>query len=306
MVLVMASCNNSRRVVPFDMDTDEIFKPIEGEETTELGIFTFGKSNIPGFVIDDDLETDNPDIFINFTNVTILDVNAKINQNIFEFITDILSEYGFINENISLPDNEITEAVTKGATLTDIASHMVNFYKTNFDAQMDTIASYKVPFNAYFSVYPFFLDKDVVTYKLAAYCYTGGAHGINITDVRSYDLESGSALTFENIVKAESVAAVREEVAARMAYAYPIYEDIKTVPQYIDSLNVWLNSDSSEDATKQITAQNFPIEDVAISKEGLLFVYQMYDLTPGSDGCPVVLVPYKDIKGCVNEKYLPD
>ena len=93
---------------------------------------------------------------------------------------------------------------------------------------------------------------------------------------------------------------VREEVAARMAYAYPIYENITTVEQYIDSLNVWLDNFNDSDSSQKITAKDFPIEDVALIKQGLVSVYQMYELTPGSDGCPVVVVPYEDIKGCLN------
>lgn len=296
ITLFMISCNHERQVVPYETDIDEIFKPLEPEEESDSPQYlTFGKDKIHGFIFDFEIPSDSTEVYIFFENFTVMNVNPKINQSLFEFIQDGLAEYGFVNDSVSLPEKAYSDLINQGSTFEEASATLLDEFKTEFTAQLENIYKISVPFNAYFRIYPIYLDENYVTYRQSAYFYTGGAHGINITCLNTYDLSSGNILTLEDIIKPEGLKDIHEEVAAHMAYAYPIYENITTVNQYIDSLNVWLDNFNETDQP-QITMGNFPISDVAITKEGLVFVYQMYELTPGSDGCPVVLIPYKDIR----------
>ena len=297
--LILPGCNHSRQVVPFDIDVDEITKPLSPNDDSNPMDLTFGKENIPGFVFDYEMETEKPDVFVFFQNLTILDTKPEITQDIFEFIQGQLCEYGFINDSVSLVPGEFESLISSGLKYNEAAARLIDRQKQEFNSQIETLDSLNYPFNIYFNIYPVYLDKNYVTYWQSAYCYTGGAHGITTSYLKTYDLNSGKLLTYDNIIKENHLEEVREEVAAHMAYSYPIYENISTVEQYLDSLNVWLDHFSSEDSKDLITVQNFPLNDVAITKDGLVFMYQMYELTPGSDGCPMVLIPYKDIKGCL-------
>ncbi|MCH5226531.1 MAG: hypothetical protein J1F16_01735 [Muribaculaceae bacterium] len=299
VALIATGCSHSRNIVPYEVDTDVVFRPLAPNEEENPNDYTFGKANIPGFIFDNDFTTSKEDTYVYFSNLTILDVAPAINQHLFNFIIAQLTEYGFVEPSYSFPDNEVTSLMNQGLNYKEASAAILDNFKTAFDNQVDTITSYGSPFNAYFLIYPVFLDDNYITYRESAYCYTGGAHGINITYLKTFDLKSGEELSFDDIVKPEHAGVVREEIAAHMAYSYPIYENIKTVQQYVDSLNVWLDNFNDSDNNEMITVKNFPAGDIALLKEGLGVIYQMYELTPGSDGCPIVVIPYKDIKGCL-------
>lgn len=290
-------CNRERMVVPFDFDVDEIFKPLSPNEDENLADTTFGPQKIAGTIMDYEIPTEYSDIFIFFNNLTLLDVKPQINQQLFEFIQDQLCEYGFNNDSVSLAPNEYQELMASGLNYSQAAAHILDVQRENFNSQLDSIHSYSSHFNIYFKIYPVFLTDEFVTYRLNSYSYTGGAHGITVSLLKSFDLNSGKELKLDDIVKQDRIQDIRYDVAAQMAYSYPIYENIKSVSQYLDSLNVWLDNFENDGNDDQITLQNYPLSDPALTSQGLVFIYQMYQLTPGSDGCPVVLIPYEDIKG---------
>ena len=303
-IVLFFSCNHPRQVVPYDEDADEIYKPLapnEEEESPE-GV-TFGSQKIPGFIFDYEIPTDKNDVYVFFRNFTILDINPAINQQIFDFSKEILSEYGFLNEADTAGLSNYQQLVNDGMSFQEASSRILEEYKEGFLAQVEAQPASGFPFNAYFYIYPVFLNSDYVTYRQGAYCYTGGAHGMTVSYLKTYDLSSGNVLSFDDIVSPQGKEEVLQEVGAHMAYSYPIYENITTVDQYIDSLNVWLGNFNGDEVSERITLKNYPLPDPAINKDGLVFVYQMYALTPGSDGCPVVLIPYKDIKGCLYPQF---
>lgn len=299
MAIGVTGCQNNRLVVPEEIDTDEIFKALQPNEEDSPENMTFGVSSIPGFIFDYDITTRNPDVFVYYQNFTVLDINPAIIQDLFSFTQKQLGEYGFINDSISFKGNEISDYMREGLSYKEAAARLLDTQKEAFEARLSVNDSLIYPQNIYFQIYPVYLDDKYVTYRESAYCYTGGAHGMSITYLRTYELSSGKFMTLNDIVKPERQDEVREEVAAHMAYSYPIYENITTVDQYIDSLNVWLGNFNGDEVSERITLKNYPLPDPAITKDGLVFVYQMYALTPGSDGCPVVFIPYKDLKGCL-------
>ena len=299
----LCSCNHERQVVPYEEDEAEVFKALPPNEECSPENLTFGKADIPGFIFDYEIPTDSEEIYVFFENLTVLDVNPKINQNIFDFIQDNLKEFGFVNNSLNLDKTGFPELVASGLSYLEASVKLLENIKSGFEAQLPSIQAYQSPFNIYFQIYPVYLNSDLVTYRESAYCYTGGAHGISISNLITYDLSTGEVLKLNDIVKPDGLQFVREEVAAHMAYSYPIYENIATVQQYIDSLNVWLNNGNSEEGESPITLQDYPLTNPGVTEEGLVFIYPMYELTPGSDGCPVVVIPYKDIKGCLFEKF---
>lgn len=297
--LLLAACSQQRQVVPYEIDTDEIYQAwAPNEEDMPEGL-TFGPDSIPGFIFDYEMTSDKENVYIFLDNLTVLDVNPEITQSLFDFVYSQLSEYGFISDKASYNSDEISRLQAEGFPYDQASAKVIEHFQTDFNNQIETIEQFNTPFNAHFQIYPIYFTKDIVTYRLSAYCYTGGAHSMNTSYIRSYNLASGKCLGFDDIVAPQGREIVRQEIAAHMAYSYPIYENITTVDQYIDSLNVWLYHFDSNDNHQKITLENFPTGDVALVKEGLVSVYQMYELTPGSDGCPVVVIPYKDIKGCL-------
>lgn len=299
VALIALSCNrsNDRIVVPDEIDIDEVYQPLSPNDPEDPSELTFGKDNVPGFIFNYEMMSDKEDIFIYFENFTVLDVNPSITSDLFNFAYDNLKEYGFINENSSIAPDKFKEICSHTSSYKGAAAKLLDDLKEQFDGQLDSIYRYDTPFNAYLNIYPVYLDHEFVTYRESAYLYTGGAHGMTVSYLKTFRLSDGSVMTLDDLIKKENIRDFREEVAAHMAYSYPIYENIKTVNQYLDSLNTWLDNFSSEDDTDIITVENYPVPDVALIKDGIACVYQMYELTPGSDGCPVVVIPYKDLKG---------
>lgn len=298
LILLISSCHHNRPVVPYEVYADEVYKALTpNDENLPTGA-TFGPDSIAGFTYDVEFTTNDSDVYVFFNSFTLLDVNPNITQNIFEFIQKELADYGFVNQSFSLNSDEMGKLMAEGLSYQEAAGKILDTIENAFEDQMATYENID-HFNMTFMIYPVYLSKNYVTYRETAYSYTGGAHGMTNSYLRTYDLSSGKLMTLNDIVKAEGLEKVREEVASQMAYSYPIYENITTVEQYLDSLNVWLDHFDPLGITGDITMKNFPITDPAITSEGLAFVYQMYELTPGADGCPLIVVPYKDIEGCL-------
>lgn len=293
-------------IVPYETDPEKVFKALEPNEDDSPENLTFGKNNTPGFIFDNDFATDNSEIFVYFQNLTVLDINPNINQSIFEFILQQLSEGGFVSDSISISPNEFSGLQESGLTYSEAAGKILDMLDNDFASQFSIISSYQSPFNIYFQIYPVYMDDNLITYRQYSYTYTGGAHGITDSFLKSFDLKTGKELTLEDLVKPEGMATLHEEVAAHMAYSYPIFENIHTVNEYVDSLNVWLDNfsgDESSDKSNKVTISNFPMPNPGVIEEGLAFIYQMYTMAPGSDGCPLVVIPYKDIKGCLYSQF---
>lgn len=298
MAFFISSCHHDRSVTPFDVDADEVYKALSPNNENLPNDYTYGPDSIPGFNYDLEFNTKDSDVYVVFNKLTLLDIKPAITQNIFEFIRKQMADFGFIDQSFTLEPDEFGNLISQGLSYQEAAGKILDKLETAFERQ---IADYENidHYNITFLIYPVFLDKYYITYRESVYAYTGGAHGMTISYLRTYDLLSGKLMLTKDIIKPEGLDKVREETASRMAYSYPIYENISTVEQYLDSLNVWLDNFDPMGITGDITLKNFPLPDPAITAEGLVFIYQMYELTPGSDGCPIILIPYKDLEGCL-------
>lgn len=299
LIILAIGCDRSRQVVPYDTDPDEVYKALAPNEEDAPEGLRFGPDGISGITWDFEIPTQDSDVYIFFQNFTLLDVNPLINDSIFSFIAEQMEESGFAASGFSLPSDAYSSLLKNGESYGGAGQKLLDVLKEAFESKLEEEGMPKYPFHLYFQIYPVFMDKNYVSYRLTAYSFTGGAHGMTYSYLKSYDLRTGKTLTLEDIVTPEGMEDVREEVAAHMAYSYPIYENITTVDQYIDSLNVWLDHFDPMGLTGDVSLKNFPLPNPALTSEGLAFVYEMYVLTPGSDGCPLVVVPYKDLKGCL-------
>lgn len=301
-VAILTACQNNRRVVPYESDSQDVFTALIPNEPEQPDGYTYGPAKVPGISLNYEMETENPEIYVNIESFTILDINPAVTQSLLSFVKNELTEYGFIKptKTLSAPDSIV---LSEDSVFT--RNHILKEFdllKSEFEKELPIIKEYGSAFNVVFNVYPVYIDNNYVTYNQSAYCYTGGAHGNTTKSLVTYDIKSGKALTLYDIVKSDRINEVREEVAAHMAYSYPIYENIKTVDEYIDSLNVWLNTSPAEEKDSdnpRITLANYPLPNPAINETGLVFIYETYQLTPGSDGTPVVVIPYIELKGCL-------
>ena len=301
--LIYSGCEKNRQIIPNDSDTADVFEPIYPNEDENPEEPTFGTEHIPGIILSYPVTTDNEEIYMDI-NLTILETNPKISYDLFGFISEQLKETGFIAADAKNPDYTLDESEDGRQHLEEYAAQNLDYDKELFLKELPEIASYESPFNIAIDIYPVFLNDDYITFRKYAYYYTGGAHGNTISQLQTYNLTTGESLGLENIIKPDRMEDVREMVAAHMAYSYPIYENLKTVDEYIDSLNVWLgNGTSAEEDDKRITLKNYPLNNPAITSKGLVFTYERYELAPGVDGCPVVVLTYDEVKDCLKAPF---
>lgn len=298
-LIICNACNENRNVVPNDFDSSDVFSRLKPNEEVHPGVMTFGPDSISGFDINLEIPSDTAEIYINFQQLTFVDANPSISENILDFISTQLRDFGFMNDSVSGINLSFAELIKNGKSQQEVVGEYIKNIESEFLKQLPEIKQFEVPYNIVFDIYPVYINRDYVTFLQSAYCYTGGAHGNTIKKLITYNLSTGTALTLFDIVKPEGLRQVREEVAAHMAFSYPIYDNITSVDQYIDSLNVWTGGIQEGDVSEKITYENFPLPNPALNETGLVFVYPMYELTPGSDGCPVVVIPFSELKGCL-------
>ena len=212
-----------RPVVPYVTDPDEVFKRLSpNDEETPEGL-TFGKDSIPGIIFDYEMATNDSNIYVFFDKFTLLDVNPEINLDIADFIFSMMQENDFLPSDFNGHASSFKDSIAKGENYSNVMTDILDCLKSGFERDVKEHDDILPPFQMYFLIFPVYLNDNYVTYRLYAYSYTGGAHGSPYSYLRTYDLKTGTQLTLKDIVKPESIAEVREEVVAHMAYSYPIY-----------------------------------------------------------------------------------
>ena len=305
-LMIAGACSQRRNIVPNESDYSDISVPLSPNEDQYPDNLTFGEEKVPGFSLNIEMPSDSSEVYISISRFIALETHNKIIEDLLEFIESQLDYYGFLKNPEKNLVNVYKELMDKGDSQQEAVQKIFDLMQKEFENNLPEISYPGVAFNISFDIYPVYLDNTIVTYFLSAYSYTGGAHGNTTLKMKSYELKSGDEITLEMIVREDAIPQVRDDVAAHMAYSYPIYDNIKTVDQYIDSLNSWLGNTSSADEVNTnhlITLNNFPLPQPALNDTGLVFIYPMYELTPGSDGCPVVVLSYAELKGCLNPQF---
>lgn len=64
-----------------------------------------------------------------------------------------------------------------------------------------------------------------------------------------------------------------------------------------------VSGSNKKNEREKISLKNFPVNDPGIHGAGLVFNYEKYHLTPGIAGCPVILLPYDEIRDCLKEPF---
>lgn len=117
--------------------------------------------------------------------------------------------------------------------------------------------------------------------------YTGGAHGDHFTLFNHFDIKSDQKIALTDIVNEENQK-----------------ELIKIAEKYFRKLENLSDTESLSDKFF-FEAGNFTLaNNFALTKEDLLFYYNVYEIKPYSGGNTTLKVPYKDIKHLISNKGL--
>ena len=292
-------------------DNINVYIPLKPNEDWNSHRHTYGKDSILGHTIEYRLTTDSNDIYINY-DVTILELNPKITSNLLSFLHGITLDWGFINEKDSVTPWTLEELIEEGLSQQQLIKKILDWEGENFKRQIPEIYEWGGSgFNLDIDIYPVFLNEDYITYEKYAYYYTGGAHGNYTSYLQTYDLKTGEIIELEDMIEPSKIDKFRKKVIEHMASSYPIYEDVGSVQQYLDTLNDWLGNVNlgvalgvtKKEDLNRITEQNYPLNDPGINETGLVMTYEKYQLTPGVNGVPVIVLTYDEIRDCLKAPF---
>ncbi|WP_157958922.1 DUF3298 and DUF4163 domain-containing protein [Salinicola sp. RZ23] len=125
---------------------------------------------------------------------------------------------------------------------------------------------------------------DLLVIELDGYLFSGGAHGLPLTQYLVIDRNTREPVSLAEMLKPGQRAAYD----AALARAH----------------QRWLQTDQAQG----LSAQQWPFvisENVAPLKDALAVKYQVYDLAPYAVGQPVLTIPYADLEGIFRPRYLP-
>ena len=193
---IVWSCSQSdRQIVPYDTDIDEIFVPLPPNDEDSPGELTFGQDSIFGVTFDYEITTQDSDVYIYFSNITLLRINPQIADNLFNVITTLLQENDFISSEDRGAGNLSYNKLAQNNNYNEAAISLLDSLEMDFQEQLKLLQPFPSAFNFNFQVYPVFLNNKYITYRIYGGCYTGGAHGQTFSYLKTYELSTGKLLT---------------------------------------------------------------------------------------------------------------
>ncbi len=303
--IVTGGCNKITPITPCPSDSINVRKvlvPNQNDDTSAT--HTYGKNNIIGNSLTTTFTTDSNNIFVGF-NITLLELHSDIIGNLLSFIHGEMLYYGFINESDTIAPKEILNKMRNSSSGYEAAQIALDWERDLFYKEFPNILKYSdYGYNIFFELHPVFLNDKYVTYHKCSKRYTGGLHQNYTSFLQTYDLRTGESVDLEDMIKPEKMNDYRKIVVRHMASSYPIYRDINSEEEYLDSLNEWIGNTSiavklgieDKENLPRITIGNYPLNDPGIHEAGLVITYDEYHLTPGSDGCPIIVITYDEIR----------
>lgn len=315
LLLIMSvftqGCGEHNNLQTFPSDSINVYAPLKPNEEWFSGRHTYGEDSNIGNTITYRLATDSIRIVVDI-DFTILELHPRITANLLSFIHGELIDHGFINEGDTIVPFGIKEKSDKGFTQTEIVHMALDWEGERFYSELPEILEYgENGYNLAIEIYPVFMNEDFVTYKKYSYYYTGGAHGNYTSFLQTYNRMTGESVDLDDMIDHTKLDKVRERVAYHMAAKYAINSSVNSIEAYLDSLNRWkgltdiavVMGFKKENDREQITLKNYPLNDPGIHGAGVVFTYEKYHLTPGCDGCPMIVLTYDEIRDCLKEPF---
>jgi hypothetical protein len=301
IAFAMTSCaGSSKQENGATCDPDSIDVEASHMIPDSIESVAIGDKSIAMHIIKTRAELNDDNFYMDF-DLHLTEQNAKITKSIFAYIHAMLLKKGLITKKDAALNIDVEKLVRSNKTFSEILEAAIQAWKPicripRFDDDDDaTPEGFCITFN----IHPVFLNEDYITYVFNEYDYAYGAHGDEDVTVCTYNVKTGDAVNLSNVVKSAAIDNVHALVAEHMASKFPVSADAETVEQYLDALNEWL--DKPED--DRITLQNFPINCCGIHASGLVVTFEKYQLTPGACGSPIIVIPYSELKDCLQPSF---
>lgn len=125
-------------------------------------------------------------------------------------------------------------------------------------------------------------NKKYITLSLSSYLYEGGAHGSTIIGQQTFRIEDGRELGWDSMFNMEKKHKVRELIKDGLMR----YFAVKSGESLKDYLLI----------PEQEYKIPFPVTPPVLLDDGVMFIYQQYEIAPYAFGLPRTVVPYSEIR----------
>ena len=140
---------------------------------------------------------------------------------------------------------------------------------------------------------PEWLTPKIFTYSQYLYVFTGGAHGLSSTRYINVDLEKNKVLTLTDVFKLDN----KQKLLEVLKKAFMQDNKILT-PKEFSEFGFGLNEENiPEDRKEWSLSDGFYLpSNFLLTKEGIQFIYQLYEITPYVAGMPSFHVKWEEIE----------
>ena len=117
--------------------------------------------------------------------------------------------------------------------------------------------------------------KNILSYSITKYSFTGGAHGMTAESALNFDMKTGNLLTESGFFKEGYKDRLSELLSSRLA----------------ESL------ENPSDTSMLFTQEIGPNGNFTAGEEGVTYIYNQYEIGPYAMGIIRVTLPWEDIEG---------
>lgn len=118
--------------------------------------------------------------------------------------------------------------------------------------------------------------------ELNSYEYTGGAHGMPMSEYLVFDTNTQRPISLDDLIKSDKQKKFED-------LAYTAYKDwVKTFTATTDEAKAY------EESWPFTMTENFTLD-----KKGIILKYQAYAIAPYSSGQPTLTIPYKELSDII-------
>jgi Protein of unknown function (DUF3298)/Deacetylase PdaC len=199
-----------------------------------------------------------------------------LKDKIFKGIKNDSLENSYVNMSVENLKNALRD------------SFFTSYRETLIDEKPDSLGEGAATFNfaESSSMSILFNEKDWLSVGYGTYSYGGGAHGNHATNLATYDLAQKKALALNDVFlpKYEKTLSTALVSAVRRQFNIPKNEPLTTA----------LFENKIEPTT------NF-----CITKKGILFLYNPYEIAAYAMGEIELFIPFDEVKSIVNPRFSP-
>lgn len=126
-------------------------------------------------------------------------------------------------------------------------------------------------------------ENSLLSIQFYDYGYTGGAHGFGVSKFKVFDLNTGKPYTLDDIFRPDYINDLRDIInyQVRADYNLSSYENLTAAGFFYETID--------------------PSPNFYVTKEGIGFYYNQYEVTPYAMGPIDVFVPFSKLKRIMNQ-----